>query len=241
MPGVRALLGGAPDTLTGPGELPGPARPGGPDTLARPGGGDAPPVPEAPISDAPAPDTPVFVDASGRRGRKYRRIGWLVALACASYAALLVSTVVGGSSTAPWLLIPGPADGKKADSVRDPAEPVASPAPGEQVPGATAAPVPVDAASTGAPRPATAVSHGVWAAPVPAGPRAAPSRTPGAPGKPRRPAPPVPVPGSSADPAPVSAPPSGGGHLPSPSAPAPSGSATAPAGPEQSAPSESTP
>ncbi|WP_405780346.1 hypothetical protein [Streptomyces sp. NBC_00859] len=185
----------------------------------------------------PVTDSPVFVDASGRRGRKYRRIGWLVALACASYAVLLVLTVVGGSSTAPWLLIPGPAAGKKADTVRLPAAPVASPAPGQEAPGATPAPVPVDVASAGAPEPATAVSHREQARPAPHGSRKA------GPGKPRKPAAPGRAPGAgSADPAPVvSAPPSGGGRTPPPSPPAPSASATAPTGPEHSASPESTP
>ncbi|MFJ5291617.1 hypothetical protein [Streptomyces sp. NPDC088348] len=187
--------------------------------------------------DVPVADSPVFVDASGRRGRKYRRIGWLIAFACASYAVLLVFAVFGGDSAAPWLLIPGPATGKKADTVRIPAGPVASPAPGQRVPGATPAPVPVNAVSTGAPKPATAVSHGVRAVPAAPGARSAPSGKAAGSGTSRKPAPPVRVPGGgSTVPAPVvSAPPSGGGRTPAPSAPAPSGSATAPPGPGQSA------
>lgn len=229
---VTVQLGGLGRELPAPGVRSGPA------------GGDATPV----------TDSPVFVDVSGRRGRKYRRIGWLLAFACASYAVLLVFTVVGGDSTAPWLLIPGPATGKKADTARTPAGPVASRAPGAGAPGATPAPGPVDDVSTDAPEPATAVSQGVWAvAPRPDTPVAPPgravkgagaaaSRAPGTSGKP---APPAGAPGDgSTDPAAgVSAPPSGagGGHTPPPSAPAPSDSATAPTGPEQSAPAESTP
>lgn len=70
-----------------------------------------------------SPDAgPVFVDASGRRGRKIRRLGWLAGIVCACYAVMLVATVLGGNSSAPWLLIPGPSDdGKKAaDTVRIP-------------------------------------------------------------------------------------------------------------------------
>ncbi|WP_327297323.1 MULTISPECIES: hypothetical protein [unclassified Streptomyces] len=187
------------------------------------------------------------MDASGRRGRKYRRIGWVLAFACASYAVLLVSTVVGGSSTAPWLLIPGPATGKKADTVRIPAGPVASPAPGKGLPGVTSAPVPVTVGSTGAPEPATVVSHGVRATPGPPGARSAPpgkAAKSGKSGKSGKLAPPVRGPGGGAtQPAPVVSAPPGGGHSSSPSAPAPSGSATAPTGPgtEQSTSPESAP
>jgi hypothetical protein len=72
-------------------------------------------------AQAESPDgRPVFVDASGRRGRKIRRLGWLAGIVCACYAVMLIVTVLGGNSSAPWLLIPGPADdGKKAaDTVR---------------------------------------------------------------------------------------------------------------------------
>lgn len=225
--GVREVLGSGPGEPSRSGESPGAGGSAGPD------GGDVPPV----------TDSPVFVDASGRRGRKYRRIGWVLAFACASYAVLLVFTVVGGSSTAPWLLIPGPATGKKADTARTPARPVVSPAPGQGIPGATPAPVPVDVASTGAPEQATAVAHGVRV--TPPGARSAPPGKAAKSGKARKPAPPVRAPGGgSTHPAPVvSAPPSGGGRTPSPSAPAPSDSATAPTGPgpEQSAFPESAP
>ncbi|MGW1891711.1 hypothetical protein ACWCP6_15865 [Streptomyces sp. NPDC002004] len=33
-----------------------------------------------------APDTPVFVDETGRRGRRFRTAGMLLGLACAVYA-----------------------------------------------------------------------------------------------------------------------------------------------------------
>ncbi|MEU6061549.1 hypothetical protein [Streptomyces sp. NPDC047097] len=66
-------------------------------------------------SDA-APDGPVFVDESGRRSKKFRRLGWVLAAACAVYAVTLVVSVIGGNSAAPWLLIPGPAAEKKAET-----------------------------------------------------------------------------------------------------------------------------
>ncbi|WP_377270598.1 hypothetical protein [Peterkaempfera sp. SMS 1(5)a] len=45
---------------------------------------------------------PVFVDASGRRGRLVRRLGGLLAVLGAGYLALLLSTVLGG----PTLQVP---------------------------------------------------------------------------------------------------------------------------------------
>ncbi|MET7572493.1 hypothetical protein ABZT04_28945 [Streptomyces sp. NPDC005492] len=52
-------------------------------------------------------DGPVFVDESGRRSRRYRRIGMAVGIACAVYAVVIVITLLSGSSDAPWLLVPG--------------------------------------------------------------------------------------------------------------------------------------
>ncbi|WP_176985698.1 MULTISPECIES: hypothetical protein [unclassified Streptomyces] len=52
-------------------------------------------------------DGPVFVDESGRRSRRFRRIGMLVAVACAVYAVVIVATLMSGSSDAPWLPVPG--------------------------------------------------------------------------------------------------------------------------------------
>ncbi|MET4921781.1 hypothetical protein P3L51_05375 [Streptomyces sp. PSRA5] len=53
---------------------------------------------------------PVFVDASGRRGRTFRRFGWAVAVVCACYATTVAASLIGGSSSAPFLQIPGVAD-----------------------------------------------------------------------------------------------------------------------------------
>ncbi|MEU0431078.1 hypothetical protein ABZ153_05430 [Streptomyces sp. NPDC006290] len=61
---------------------------------------DAPTTPEA-------SDGPVFVDESGRRSRRFRRLGMLVAVACAVYAVVIVATLLSGNSNAPWLPVPG--------------------------------------------------------------------------------------------------------------------------------------
>ncbi|WP_329166160.1 hypothetical protein OG709_13020 [Streptomyces sp. NBC_01267] len=189
---------------------------------------------------ADAADGPVFVDVSGRRSRKYRRIGWLVALGCACYAVLLLSTVVGGSSTAPWLSIPGPAAGKKADRVRIPAGPEVPRAPVAPAPvvGGGHVPVPAEGAYAGVPKARAAVSRGV-AVGVGAA-RSKQLRVAAAPGRPVQP--PSRVPGDGTEvPAGTPGPPTGGTAVPPPSAgPTPSDSATAPA-PAQSDSAEGAP
>ncbi|MEU6707512.1 hypothetical protein [Streptomyces wuyuanensis] len=91
-------------------------------------------TPEAPQEDA---DGPVFVDESGRRSKKFRRIGWVLALACAGYAVTLVVALVGGNSSAPSLLIPGPADDKAdtAEETPGPSDAPSTPAGSEVVAG----------------------------------------------------------------------------------------------------------
>ncbi|MFG1671932.1 hypothetical protein [Streptomyces sp. Y7] len=53
-------------------------------------------------------DGPVFVDESGRRSRRFRRIGMAVGLACAVYAVVIVATLLSGNSDAPWLPVENP-------------------------------------------------------------------------------------------------------------------------------------
>ncbi|MFI6404182.1 hypothetical protein [Streptomyces sp. NPDC050548] len=62
-------------------------------------------------------DGPVFVDESGRRSRRYRRIGMAVGIACAVYAVVIVATLLSGSSDAPWLPMPGQKDDPPASKV----------------------------------------------------------------------------------------------------------------------------
>ncbi|QHY95811.1 hypothetical protein SSPS47_11845 [Streptomyces sp. S4.7] len=66
---------------------------------------------------ADSAEGPVFVDASGRRSKKLRRLGWVLAIASACYAVALVAALVGGSSSAPWLQIPGVSDKRDSDKV----------------------------------------------------------------------------------------------------------------------------
>lgn len=64
-------------------------------------------------------DGPVFVDESGRRSRRYRRIGIAVGTGCAVYAVVIVVTLLSGNSNAPWLPVPGRGDGKEAGQVEN--------------------------------------------------------------------------------------------------------------------------
>ncbi|WP_194238697.1 hypothetical protein [Streptomyces spongiae] len=71
-------------------------------------------------------DGPVFVDESGRRRSRLRRIGIFVGLACAVYAVVIGVTVMSGNSNAPWL--PGLAQqddepANKVDTSPEPADP----------------------------------------------------------------------------------------------------------------------
>ncbi|MEU6381477.1 hypothetical protein [Streptomyces sp. NPDC046909] len=62
-------------------------------------------------------DGPVFVDESGRRSRRFRRIGIFVGIACAIYAVVILGTLLSGNSNAPWLPVPGQGEGKEAGQV----------------------------------------------------------------------------------------------------------------------------
>lgn len=68
---------------------------------------------------APA-DRPVFVDESGRRSRRFRRIGMAIALSCGVYAVVIVATLLSGNSNAPWLPVPGQQEGAPAGQVDTP-------------------------------------------------------------------------------------------------------------------------
>ncbi|MEU9660856.1 hypothetical protein [Streptomyces chartreusis] len=70
-------------------------------------------------------DGPVFVDESGRRSRRFRRIGMAVGLACAVYAVVIVATLLSGNSDAPWLPVENPKE-KPAGQVDTPPLPAES-------------------------------------------------------------------------------------------------------------------
>ncbi|MFK4102665.1 hypothetical protein ACI2L1_21790 [Streptomyces sp. NPDC019531] len=83
-------------------------------------------------------DGPVFVDESGRRSRRFRRIGMAVGLACAVYAVVIVVTLLSGNSNAPWLPVTGPKDDApagKVDTSPMPAESAQQSVPAGMTPG----------------------------------------------------------------------------------------------------------
>ncbi|BBC33610.1 hypothetical protein SGFS_049040 [Streptomyces graminofaciens] len=103
-----------------------PATPQDPwDQLGRPGHTHDPHEVTVRLDDAGAPDSdrPVFVDESGRRRNRYRRLGIFVGGACATYAAVIVVTLLSGNSDAPWLPVPGQKDDKPAGKVDTPPPP----------------------------------------------------------------------------------------------------------------------
>lgn len=104
-----------------------------------------------------ASDGPVFVDESGRRSKNFRRAGWLVALGCAAFATILVLSLLGGSSAAPWLPLTSQeqkGENKEKDADAPSVDPSGSAGvPGATDPGATTGPTP-DAGATGAAAPA---------------------------------------------------------------------------------------
>ncbi|MFC8142306.1 hypothetical protein ACFUKV_11120 [Streptomyces paradoxus] len=119
-------------------------------------------VKEGPGAEAAA-DRPVFVDESGRRSRRYRRIGMAVALACGAYAVVIVATLMSGNSNAPWLPVPTKDDNPPAGQVDTPSLPAES-APGTE---------------TGATAPGSTPATGQATAPVPGPSAAAPDATAG--------------------------------------------------------------
>ncbi|MER7479408.1 hypothetical protein ABTX60_17505 [Streptomyces sp. NPDC126510] len=148
-------------------------------------------------AEAPA-DRPVFVDESGRRSRRYRRIGMAVALACGVYAVVIVATLLSGNSNAPWLPVPTREDNPPAGQVDSP------PLTAESAP-------PEDTADTGVTAPNSTPATGDATAPAPGRSAAAPAATadPGTrPGASAKPSPTAtrttPKPGTKAtDPAPT--------------------------------------
>ncbi|MGW0866864.1 hypothetical protein [Streptomyces sp. NPDC002611] len=148
-------------------------------------------VKEGPGAGSEAADSPVFVDESGRRSRRFRRIGMAVALACGVYAVVIVATLMSGNSQAPWLPVPGQKEAPPAGQVDTPPVPERS-APtdeaGTTAPGSTPTTVegtaPAPGASAGDPAdpvaPAAPGRSGTTTKPSPTASRTAPAPGTGA-------------------------------------------------------------
>ncbi|MDQ1019159.1 hypothetical protein [Streptomyces afghaniensis] len=121
-------------------------------------------------------DRPVFVDESGRRSRRLRRIGIAVTLACGVYAAVIVATVLSGNSNAPWLPVPGQQEGRPAGQVDTPPQPTQSAPAGDTGATATDSAPATDEATAPASGP-SALEPAASAAPGRSGATARPSPT----------------------------------------------------------------
>ncbi|EPJ35357.1 hypothetical protein STAFG_7596 [Streptomyces afghaniensis 772] len=135
----------------------------------------------------PAADRPVFVDESGRRSRRLRRIGMAVAMACGVYAVVIVATVLSGNSNAPWLPVPGQQEGRPAGQVDTPSLPAESAPTGDTGVTAPGSAATTDEATAPSPGP-SALEPAASAGPGRSGATAKPSptatrTTPAAPGK----------------------------------------------------------
>ncbi|QXE36609.1 hypothetical protein KQY30_22680 [Streptomyces sp. GMY02] len=122
------------------------------------------PVPEA---GPEMSDRPVFVDETGRRGKTFRRAGWIVAIGCASYAVTLAVSMIGGNSTAPWLQIPGLADDRQPETVEIQPAPTVSGSAGESPATPGADPSPTGSNGGTVPRPSGTAGTDASGEPVP--------------------------------------------------------------------------
>ncbi|WP_431959577.1 hypothetical protein [Actinacidiphila sp. bgisy160] len=140
-----------------------------------PGPDTARPQPEHPAARRRhAVTAPVFVDASGRRQRRVRRLGLLLAVPAVAYVALLLSALLGGpGASSPYLPLPesaerpsgGPASSApqreagapRRPSTAPPAVPEGLPGEASRTPAAVAEP---GAATTTGPSPAASTAPG---------------------------------------------------------------------------------
>ncbi|MFF8530425.1 hypothetical protein ACN6K9_006709 [Streptomyces sp. SAS_267] len=180
---------------------------------------------DGPGKDVPATadisDGPVFVDESGRRSRRFRRLGMLVAVACAVYAVVIVATLLSGNSNAPWLPVPGQEEDTPAGQVETSPLPTQSVNPSAK--GAATAPGAVATAADGTtPSPGSTATAGASADATATGassdpePSTSPTKKPNPGATTKNPAP-DPEPTSSADGQPTaSAPATTPGSTPAP-------------------------
>ncbi|MFE2329081.1 hypothetical protein ACFXD5_35145 [Streptomyces sp. NPDC059385] len=105
-----------------------------------PGGPGAPGAPGTPRS------RPVFVDSSGRRQQRVRRLGWLLVVPAVAYVVLVLSSLFGGPTLrSPFLPAPRGVDAAPSKPPAAEPRPSASPVPRRSVVpvgGASRAPAP---------------------------------------------------------------------------------------------------
>ncbi|WP_406437222.1 hypothetical protein OHB14_59730 [Streptomyces sp. NBC_01613] len=104
-----------------------PSRPRHPNTDT------VPLVPTPPPHAGEDGSAPVFVDSTGRRGRRIRRVVYAAGALCAAYAGVLVLSFMGATPFAPRTILPVPGlPSEKPGTVRE--------TPREDLPGASVAP-----------------------------------------------------------------------------------------------------
>ena len=131
----------------------------------------------APRGGSEGSDGPVFVDESGRRSRRFRRLGIAIGIACAVYAVVIVATLLSGSSDAPWLPVPGQKDEKPAGRVEPTSSPDVPAVPSGTA-GLPAGSAPTAGAGTTPSPGASVASRGASAAPTKPGASTAPDAKP---------------------------------------------------------------
>ncbi|ANS65591.1 hypothetical protein SLINC_3367 [Streptomyces lincolnensis] len=157
--------------------------------------------PGGPAAAQDGSDGPVFVDESGRRSRRFRRIGIAVGLACGTYAVVIVATLLSGNSNAAWLPVPGQDEGRPAGKVDTPPLPAESALP-SGVGGISPGPTPTAGQATGtAPAPGASAPRATTSpdrqgtptatAPTPTGTATGPGTNPTVPNPTPTPTPPV--------------------------------------------------
>ncbi|MFF4648893.1 hypothetical protein [Streptomyces sp. NPDC001380] len=68
------------------------------------------PRPQVPSAPAEVDASPVFVDRTGRRGRRLRGLGWVVGVVCVGFAVAMIAGLVGVQSQAPSFAVPDTAN-----------------------------------------------------------------------------------------------------------------------------------
>lgn len=122
----------------------------------------------SPSAAEAAEPSPVFVDSSGRRQRRVRRLGWLLVVPAAAYVVLVVSSLFGGPTLrSPFLPAPRGTDAAPSKApVAEPRRPSASAAP-RRTPAPTGAASQAPAPTTPGPQTTTGSGTAPTSAPTP--------------------------------------------------------------------------
>ncbi|MFE2168153.1 hypothetical protein ACFXB3_24310 [Streptomyces sp. NPDC059447] len=134
----------------------------------------------SPNAAEPPESSPVFVDSSGRRQRRVRRLGWLLVVPAVAYVVLVLSSLFGGPTLrSPFLPAPRGVDAAPSKPPAAEPGPSASAAPRRTAgPTGPASPVPAAAVSAAAAPAKPADGNGPGTAPTARPTRAATGAAP---------------------------------------------------------------